>query len=139
MTSNAFDPGGDGPRLIVRSPDDVEPRASRGDLVVRPVFTEGGMPFASSFTMALYNRLPAGGANERHVHDDVEKIYYFVSGRGEVECGDWRAGVGAGDFLFFPAAIEHEIHCVGDEDLEFVVCGARTLERPRCAGASGSA
>ena len=79
----------------------------------------------------LYNRVPAGGKNERHVHEDVEKVYYFLKGNGEVECGPWKTLVEAGDFLFFPAAIEHEIRSHGPEDLELVVCAARTLTEPR--------
>ena len=61
----------------------------------------------------------------------VEKVYYFLKGSGEVQCGPWKEAVRAGDFLFFPAAIEHEIRSDGPEDLEFVVCAARTLGAAR--------
>ena len=110
---------------------DVEERASRGDLMVRRIFDASATPFESSLSFVLYNRLPAGGKNERHLHDDVEKVYYFLKGSGEVECGPWKKAVKAGDFLFFPAAIEHEIRSHGPEDLEFIVCAARTLAEPR--------
>ncbi len=119
------------PRLLVRAAADVEERVSRGDLMVRRIFDASTVPFESSLAFVLYNRVPAGGKNERHVHEDVEKIYYFLKGSGEVQCGPWKKPVKAGDFLFFPAAIEHEIRSDGPEDLEFVVCAARTLGEPR--------
>lgn len=112
-------------RLIVRAASAVPYAPSRGDLRVRRVFEAGSMPFRSGLQFILHNRLPAGGANERHVHEDVEKVYYFLSGSGTVSCGDETSRVGAGDFLFFPARVPHEIHADGDADLEFVVCAAR--------------
>ncbi len=115
-------------RLVVRAASEVAYAPSRGDLQVRRVFEAGAMPFRSGLQFILHNRLPAGGANERHVHDDVEKVYYFLSGSGTVSCGDDTAPVMAGDFLFFPAQVPHEIHAAPDADLEFVVCAARIEE-----------
>jgi mannose-6-phosphate isomerase-like protein (cupin superfamily) len=118
-------------RLIVTNESTVAETQSRGDLRARRVFEAASMPFESGFQFVLRNRLPAGGANDRHVHADVEKVYYFLSGSGDVSCGPWSRRVGPGDFLFFPAAIEHEIHADADADLEFIVCAAKTLDTPR--------
>lgn len=112
-------------RLIVQAASEVAYAPSRGDLQVRRIFEAGRSPFRSGLQFILHNRLPAGGANERHVHDDVEKVYYFLSGSGTVSCGDDTSKVTAGDFLFFPAQVPHEIHADPDADLEFVVCAAR--------------
>lgn len=113
--------------LLVQRAADIEERTSRGALKVRRIFAAGDVPFKSSFQFFLYNRLPAGGQNERHIHEDVEKVYYFIKGSGEVSCGPDRARVTAGDFMFFPAAIEHEILADEDGDLEFIVCAAQTF------------
>jgi len=118
-------------RLLVQAASEVPYAPSRGDLQVRRVFEKDSVPFESSFQFILHNRLPAGGANERHIHPDVEKVYYFLAGSGTVSCGPWEKRVFAGDFLFFPAAIEHEIHADADADLEFIVCAAQTLGEPR--------
>lgn len=112
-------------RLIVQAASEIPHAPSRGDLQVRRVFEAGRTPFRSGLRFILHNRLPPGGANERHVHDDVEKVYYFLSGAGTVSCGDDTAPVTAGDFLFFPAQVPHEIHADPDAALEFVVCAAR--------------
>ena len=118
-------------RLVITNETTVDESASRGDLKVRRIFDAASFPFESSFQFILRNTIPAGGANERHIHPDVEKVYYFLSGTGEVSCGPWTKPVGPGDFLFFPAAIEHEIHAGPDAPLEFIVCAAQTLTTPR--------
>ena len=117
-------------RLIVTNELSVSEIQSRGDLHVRRIFDKGSVNFESGFQFVLRNRLTAGGANERHIHADVEKVYYFLAGSGKVICGPWEKPVGPGDFLFFPAAIEHEIHADEDSDLEFIVCAAQTLGDP---------
>lgn len=121
--------------LVIREAKSVDERVARGDLMVRMVMHEDNVPFESSLTFVLYNRLPAGTANEKHVHDNVEKVYYFLKGSGEVDCGPETRKVKAGEFLFFPAAIEHEIRADAGEDLEFVVCAAKTVTEPKGLGA----
>jgi mannose-6-phosphate isomerase-like protein (cupin superfamily) len=118
-------------RLLVRHAADVPERESRGDLRVRQIFQAESAGFESSLSFVLWNRIPAGGANELHVHEDIEKVYYFLAGEGEVACGPWTNPVRAGDFLFFPAAIPHLVRNLGSGDLEFIVCAARTLGTPR--------
>lgn len=118
-------------RLVVTRENSVDETDSRGDLKVRRIFDRTTFPFESSLQFILRNSIPAGGANRRHIHPDVEKVYYFLSGNGEVICGPWTKPVGPGDFLFFPAAIEHEIHAGLETPLEFIVCAAQTLEPPR--------
>ena len=119
------------PRMIVTYYASVDEAPSTGEQRVRRIFDADRTPFQSGFQFVLRNRLPAGSANERHVHPDVEKVYYFLAGAGEVRCGPWTKRVGPGDFLFFPAAIEHQIHADTGADLEFIVCAARTVGTPR--------
>lgn len=131
MTDEHRTEPGEQSRLLVQPYAAVDERASRGQLMVRRIFDGGSVAFESSLQFILHNRLPAGGKNERHIHDDVEKVYYFLSGSGEVSCGPWTAQVSAGDFVFFPAAIEHEIQADEGAALEFIVCAAQTSGAPR--------
>ncbi len=117
-------------RLLVQPAGDIA-EFNAHNVRVRPIFRRDTAGFESSFSFVLYNRLPAGEVNERHMHDDVEKVYYFLKGKAELACGPWTAQAGAGDFVFFPAAIEHQIRSLGPDDLEFVVCAAQTLGPPR--------
>ena len=137
MTSPETETGaGAAPRLLVRHAADVAERQSRGELLVRQIFQAETAGFESSLSFVLWNRIPAGGANELHVHEDIEKVYYFLAGEGEVACGPWQSAVRAGDFLFFPAAIPHMVRNTGADDLQFVVVAAKTLGTPRGAPAS---
>jgi mannose-6-phosphate isomerase-like protein (cupin superfamily) len=114
-------------RFRVVTASDVEERRTDTGLFARRVFDAGQGLFESSFQFVLKNRLPPGEKNVRHVHEDVEKVYYFLGGGGDVSCGPWRRTVAGGDFLFFPANIEHEIENTGDVDMVFIVVAARTL------------
>jgi len=126
-----IDAGAPAERLLVTPYTDIAERESRGALRVRQVFHESTAGFESSLSFVLWNRIPAGGANELHVHEDIEKVYYFLKGEGEVACGPWTRPVREGDFLFFPAAIPHLVRNLGSEDLQFIVCAAHTLGKPR--------
>ncbi len=119
------------PRFRVRTAADVEENHHPNNMNVRAVFGAGDGIFESSLQMMLVNRLPVGEVNAAHSHDDVEKLYYFLGGRAEVTCGPTTTTVTAGDCLFFPAAIEHQIRSLGPNELAFVVCGARTTQTPK--------
>ena len=101
----------------------------------RRMFTAAEGRFESSLQFVLYNVLPVGETNVRHIHEDVEKVYYFLKGNAEIDCGPWRTTAAAGDFLFFPADIAHQIYSRGPDDLEFIVCAAQTSGEAR--GMSG--
>ena len=113
-------------RFVVKSPGDVPETVGR-NIHARRMFTAAEGRFESSLDFVLLNRLPAGETNVRHVHEDIEKVYYFLKGRAEIDCGPWRTTAEAGQFLFFPADIPHQILSLGPDDLEFIVCAAKTV------------
>lgn len=131
MTSSNTSPETQPSRMLVSDGADVPERSSTGSLRVREIFQAAAAGFESSLVLVLLNHLPPGGANDWHVHPDIEKIYYFIKGAGEVACGPWSRDVKAGDVLFFPAAIPHMLRNTGSDELEFLVCQARTLGTPR--------
>lgn len=111
------------PTLVVKTAASIQ-EVSAHNVRVRPVFRAGETPFESSLRFVLWNRLDVGAVNERHVHDDVEKVYYLLAGEAEVSVGPWTETANAGDFIFFPAAIPHQIRNVGNVPLDFVVVAA---------------
>lgn len=117
-------------RFVVKSPDDIPETVGR-NIHARRMFSAAEGRFESSLAFVLFNRLPVGETNVRHIHEDVEKVYYFLRGAAEIDCGPWRASAKAGDFLFFPADIAHQIRSLGPDDLEFVVCAASTTGQAR--------
>ena len=119
------------PRFRVRSTSDVDEVHNPNNIDVRSMFSTADEIFESSFQFMLVNRLPVGEVNAAHTHDDVEKLYYFLTGQGEVTCGPTTTNVTTGDCLFFPAAIVHQIRSLGPDELTFVVCAAKTLATPK--------
>ncbi|HEY7270302.1 MAG TPA: cupin domain-containing protein [Dehalococcoidia bacterium] len=112
-------------KLRVRNWREAEERLARGQLKVRRVFdaAEGG--FESGFSFAQYNYLQPGEANETHIHDDIEKVYYVIQGECLVKCGDDEAVAKAGDFFFLPVLVDHSVTNVGQDEVQMVVFAAR--------------
>ena len=123
-------PPPDDARFVVKAVADIPETVGR-NIHARRMFTAAEGRFESSFSFVLFNRLPVGETNVRHIHEDVEKVYYFLRGNAEIDCGPWRASASAGDFLFFPADIAHQIRSLGPDDLEFIVCAASTVGEAR--------
>ena len=117
-------------RFIVKPTDSIPETVGR-NIHARRMFTAAEGRFESSLQFVLFNRLPVGETNVRHIHENVEKVYYFLRGNAEIDCGPWRTSAAAGDFLFFPADIAHQIRSLGPDDLEFIVCAAATTDEAR--------
>lgn len=118
-------------QFVVRHESQVAERVALGAVHAKGIFSPANAAFESSLVAVLRNRIPAGMVNERHVHADVEKVYYILQGEAEIGCGPWQQHARAGDFIFFPAAIHHQIRSLGPDDLEFIVIQSKTLDTPR--------
>ena len=60
--------------------------------------------------------------SDHHKHARVEQAYYILSGSGEVLCGDARYPVVAGDAVYLPADIHHQMfNDMNDAWLEHLV------------------
>ncbi|MHB8574829.1 MAG: cupin domain-containing protein [Dehalococcoidia bacterium] len=130
MTTPTSD-SGQPAQFIVRGEADVPERVALGAVHARGIFSPANAAFESSLVAVLRNRIPAGEVNERHVHADVEKVYYIMQGEAEIGCGPWQQRARAGDFIFFPAAIPHQIRSLGPDDLEFIVIQSKVLGTPK--------
>ena len=73
-----------------------------------------------------------GQAQKPHVHDDNDKIYLVVEGRGTFQVGAEQAELGPGDAVLAPAGVEHGAENRGSERL---VALAFMAPHPRLGGA----
>jgi len=55
-----------------------------------------------------------------HLHNQVENVYYVLSGRLVVRTEDGEREVGPGDAVFFPRGVAHSVTNVGPEDARIV-------------------
>ena len=60
-------------------------------------------------TFANFSRvlIKPGTTNQMHVHDDQEQVYFVLQGGGEIQVGEEKAPVSAGDVVFLPAKVPH--------------------------------
>jgi mannose-6-phosphate isomerase-like protein (cupin superfamily) len=58
----------------------------------------------TSFSRVL---IKPGATNQIHVHQEQEQVYFVLQGGGEIQVGDERKQVKAGDAIFLPANIQH--------------------------------
>jgi mannose-6-phosphate isomerase-like protein (cupin superfamily) len=77
------------------------------------------------------------GSTTGHAHDDMEEIYYFISGEGTMVVGEDEFPVKAGDALYVPPGAWHTTYQKGIMPLVFVwnTCLVDGDEKP--AGESG--
>jgi quercetin dioxygenase-like cupin family protein len=66
--------------------------------------------------------LAPGEAPPSHRHDDMEQIFYILSGQGRLEIGPDRATypVNPGDVVRIPPATLHRVHCLGQTPLRYL-------------------
>ena len=110
--------------MIVRNIDDPEVRqtqyiAHRGG-VARMVMTSH---FLQSIEFFAWAYLPAGNVLEEHV-DEVEEIYFILSGGGMMKVGDEEREVKPGDAIWIPAGDPHRLINTTKEDTQILVIAA---------------
>lgn len=108
-------------------------RKSSGDMPVeqRPHMRDGDgtVTLAAAFTpgefdsrVRLFSRitLPAGASIGRHLHENEEEFFYFLSGTGEFDDDGTILPVGAGDATVTRSGQAHSLRNTGASPLELL-------------------
>jgi len=75
-----------------------------------------------------------GQAQDPHAHDDADKVYYVLEGRGTFVVGDEEQALEAGRAVLAPAGERHGVENAGDERLRTLVFVARDHQPDDAAG-----
>ena len=68
--------------------------------------------------------LQPGQSVTPHHHNQMEEIYYILSGSGRMSVGDEKREVGAGDAIYVPRGHRHTLENTGTEPIKLLlVCG----------------
>jgi mannose-6-phosphate isomerase-like protein (cupin superfamily) len=68
--------------------------------------------------------LPPGHAVTPHHHQQLEEIYYIVTGSGKMTVGTEQHEVGPGDAIYIPRGQRHTLENTGSEPVKLLlVCG----------------
>jgi len=76
---------------------------------------------AKSFCMGNVTLDSRGGQVPWH-NQDQEEIYFIVEGSGEMCLGDERQKISAGQAVFIPSRVFHQITNMGDTPLRMIYC-----------------
>lgn len=77
--------------------------------------------------------IEAGATNKRHIHEDVEQIYFILEGEGTVWVGDKKAEVRKGDAVFLPDRVSHGFYNSSDKPCVILLAGAKVTPGPEIA------
>ena len=81
---------------------------------------QGGQPIASQgFATGFVVLEPKGGQVPWHQHEQ-EEVYFVLQGRGEICVGTERGEITAGQAVFLPPNVFHQLTNVGEQPLHFV-------------------
>lgn len=64
---------------------------------------------------------------ERHQHEDMEEVFYFLEGEGSMQLLEETQPVKAGDCVVVPMQIAHVVENTGLVELRFVCFGVKAL------------
>lgn len=76
---------------------------------------------ATNFSMGYVTLEPRGGQVPWH-NQDQEEVYFILKGRGEMCLGDERREMTAGQAVYIPSGVFHQLTNIGDTVLEFIYC-----------------
>ncbi|MEM1718401.1 MAG: cupin domain-containing protein [Thermosphaera sp.] len=76
------------------------------------------------------------GRTTGHAHPDLEEVYFYIQGRGEMQINDKRFPVKEGDAVYIPAGSYHVTYNTGIIPMRFVwatfrLCDATTISVSR--------
>jgi len=74
-----------------------------------------------NFSMGYVTLDPNGGQVPWH-NQDQEEVYFIVDGTGEMCLGDEIQKMEAGQAVFIPPGVYHQLTNVGDEPLHMIYC-----------------
>lgn len=76
---------------------------------------------ATNFSMGYVTLEPRGGQVPWH-NQDQEEVYFVLKGRGEMCLGNERREMTAGQAVYIPSGVFHQLTNIGDTALEFIYC-----------------
>ena len=77
----------------------------------------------SKLMMINLSKVPVGKTHKAHSHEDMEEVFYFTEGQGEVKIEDEIEQVKPGDRVIVPAKNMHSVKNTGADELKYIGIG----------------
>ena len=79
----------------------------------------------------IEERVPAGAAEVRHVHDHARQFFYILAGRARLEFDDMTVEFGQGQGVHVAPGVAHRFVNAGSDDVTFLVVSAPSTRGDR--------
>ena len=86
----------------------------------------------------IQERVPAGGAEVRHYHQQAQQFFFVIAGTASLEVGATVLHLSSGQGKHVPAGVPHRLANEGAEDLEFIVVSAPMAHGDRVLAADNA-
>jgi quercetin dioxygenase-like cupin family protein len=93
---------------------DVHPRIP--NVLMKSLLSASDNPLANVSLV----RVPVGESVGRHKHVKSVETAYVLKGQSELVLGEKRVSFTAGSVVAIPIGLEHELHNVGEEEVELL-------------------
>jgi quercetin dioxygenase-like cupin family protein len=78
---------------------------------------------AGQVQMLNWSWLKIGRSFEKHYHEDMQEILVMLKGKARMTAGDESVALGPGDVAIVAPMEVHQMDCLGDEDVIYLVFG----------------
>jgi quercetin dioxygenase-like cupin family protein len=85
---------------------------------------------ASKNVEVLIGEIEQGEGALRHAHPGIEQVAYLLEGTADVEVGEEKFKMEAGDTVFFPADVPHRFQATSQKVRVMVIYAPPYLEKP---------
>lgn len=91
--------------------------------VLKRVIATAGQFQGGHVQMLNWARLPGRSSFQPHYHEDMQEVFVLLSGDVEMQCGDERVRMAAGDSVLVDAGEVHRMQNLSDADADYLVFG----------------
>jgi mannose-6-phosphate isomerase-like protein (cupin superfamily) len=114
--------------MIIRNWRDAIPYVGHNSKIIWPIFTRTGRENAEPPESACLQGLSqltrhiiqGRVTSDYHEHENVEQVYYFISGNGKMLIDGQEYSVTAGDAVHLPPKTKHQVINDGEDDIEYL-------------------
>ena len=106
--------------MTIRKIAEQSPFTTKDGSTIRSILDEANAPVKKQSLAEA--TVPAGGATERHYHQESEEFYFLLEGKALMEIDGEECEVVPGDAVLIPAGAWHQI--TGIERTRFLCCCA---------------
>lgn len=78
----------------------------------------------TSALSVIQERVPPGGAEVKHYHEEAHQFFFVLSGEATLEIKDKRLGLGPQQGVSVPPKVPHRLLNETKQDLSFIVVSA---------------